>query len=471
MGASCQLVRDLEERGLQAGDVVAAIGDNSPAIWPLLDATVALGLVLAIFNNAWSQRYVDQLIRKLGPQFIVGYGARRPDSPVSDLADSWITADLRLDPSEARTPVGARARVPHQLEGDVRGALVFCTSGSTGDPKCVVSTPKNREFSADTIGTYLGLSEGQTILNALSPSFDYGFYQGLLAERFGLSLELVRSAQMTGELIQRIRGTRRAVLPLTPALAARLCSALKLGDRFPEVEIVSLTGGGVPTGLRQRLAAAFPNARLFAMYGLTECKRVAYLDPQQFLTRAYSCGREMPGVTATIVDADGGAVEQGAIGELTIQGENVCLGYWNDPLANARRFKKGADGKVTLFTGDHFRRDKEGYLEFVSRNDEQVKLRDERVNLGAIERELRASTHVLDLSLKIGHDEFGIPELTVCVIPQGPSVTERDILKSFHQCVSRSGHLPHRIVLMNEFAITEHGKHAGAGAIAGAIPG
>ena len=466
MDALSQFAGDLEKRGLQAGDVVAAIGDNSPAIWPLLDVTAALGLVLAIFNNAWSQRYVDQLIRKLGPQLIVGYGAQRPDNSVSALADSWITSDLRLEPCQSGAPPGAWAKVPHQLDGDVRGALVFCTSGSTGDPKCVVSSPKNREFSAATIGTYLGLCEGQTIINALSPSFDYGFYQGLMARRFGLSLDLVRSAQMTGELLQRIRGTRRGVLPLTPALAARLCSALQPGDSFPEVEIVSLTGGGVSSGLRQRLAAAFPDARLFAMYGLTECKRVAYLDPSQFLTRAYSCGREMPGVTGAIVDADGRAVEQGAIGELTIQGENVCLGYWNDPLANARRFKKGADGKVTLFTGDHFRRDREGYLEFVSRNDEQVKLRDERVNLGAIERELRASTLVLDLSLTIDHDEFDIPVLTARVIPQGPAVSERDILKSFHQCVSRSGHLPHRVVLMSEFAITEHGKHAGATVLA-----
>ena len=77
------------------------------------------------------------------------------------------------------------------------GAVVFCTSGSTGDPKCVVSTPHNRRFSARTIGAYLGLEEGQCIINALSPSFDYGLYQGLLASAFGLSLDLVSSPQMT----------------------------------------------------------------------------------------------------------------------------------------------------------------------------------------------------------------------------------------------------------------------------------
>jgi long-chain acyl-CoA synthetase len=469
MDPSSQLVRDLDKWGLQSGDVVAAIGDNSPAIWPLLHATEALGLVLAIFNEAWSTPYINQLIENLGPQIIVGYGARRPHNGASNLAELWVTEALQLEPCAVQTQQVRRAKVPHQLPGDVDGALVFCTSGSTGGPKCVVSTPRNRDFSALTIGRYLGILEGQRIINALSPSFDYGFYQGLLAKRSGLGLELVRSAQLTGELLQRIRATERGVLPLTPALAARLCGALRPEDSFPGIEIVTLTGGAVSAGLRQRLASAFPQARLFAMYGLTECKRVAYLDPEQFLQRPYSCGREMAGVTAVIVDPDGKPFENGFTGELTIQGDNVCLGYWGDPPANARRFRKNAEGKVTLFTGDRFRRDKDGFLEFISRNDEQVKLRDERVNLGTIERELRASSLVLDLSLRIDQDDLGIPTLIARVVPEGPWVTERDVLRSFHRCVSRSGHIPHQIVLVQELPITEHGKHVTAAALNPAV--
>jgi len=323
-----------------------------------------------------------------------------------------------------------------------------------------VSSRDNRVFSATTIGNYLGLAGGQCIVNALSPSFDYGFYQGLLAREFGLKMELVGSPQMTGELLARVRDGERLVLPLTPALAARMVRALAPGESFGNVEIVTLTGGAASPGLRQRLAQAFPRARLFAMYGLTECKRVAYLEPDEFLERPLSCGREMPGVDGAILDSWGIPVVQGDVGELAIKGPNICLGYWGDPDATAKRFKRDAKGEVTLLTGDYFRRDRGGRLEFVSRADTLVKMRDERVSLGAIETELRRSKLVLDLALDLIADDLGVPLLRVRVVPHDPWTTEAEVLKSFRQTVSRAGHLPHEVVVTPEIALNPHGKHA-----------
>jgi acyl-coenzyme A synthetase/AMP-(fatty) acid ligase len=421
-----------------------------------VEAASSLGLVLAIFNDAWSASYVARLFAKLGPQLVIGYG-RHTTHPNAHLIDCWVTDDDTLTAASGGRP--KLERVPAELPGSMEGAVVFCTSGSTGDPKCVASTPKNRKFSTFTIGAYLGLKEGQCIIDALSPSFDYGLYQGLLASAFGLAVDLVSSPQMTGELLTRIRTHKRVVLPLTPALAARLCRATKPDETFADVEVVSLTGGATSLGLRRQLAAAFPNARIFAMYGLTECKRVAYLDPAEFLSRPDSCGKPMAGVIGAIVDAVGNPVEPGVMGELTVEGENVCPGYWADPVATRKRFRRTEDGRLVLFTGDRFRADKDGYLEFISRNDEQVKIRDERVNLGAIERELRSSRLVLDLALRIDLDDLGIPLLTALVVPGSPHVAEGDLLRSFRQCISRPGHLPHRVVIVSEIAISEHGKH------------
>jgi len=459
MTATEILTGALARHSLQPGDVVAAIGDNSSAIWSLVEAASSLGLVLAIFNDSWSASYVDRLFGKLGPLLVVGYG-RHKKHPNAHLIDCWVTDDHSLTGATDARP--KRDRVPSELPGSMEGAIVFCTSGSTGDPKCVVSTPLNRRFSTATIGTYLGLDEGQCIINALSPSFDYGFYQGLLAGSFGLTVDLVSSPQMTGELLTRIRKHTRVVLPLTPALAARLCRATKPGEAFPDVDVVSLTGGATSLGLRRQLAAAFPSARIFAMYGLTECKRVAYLDPAEFLSRPDSCGKPMAGVTGTIVDTAGNAVEPGVIGELTIEGENVCPGYWADPVATQKRFRRTEDGRLVLFTGDRFRKDQDGYLEFISRNDEQVKIRDERVNLGTIERELRSSRLVLDLALRIELDDLGIPLLTALIVPESPQLGEADLLRSFRHCISTPGHLPHRVVIVSEIAISEHGKHMAA---------
>jgi long-chain acyl-CoA synthetase len=173
----------------------------------------------------------------------------------------------------------------------------------------------------------------------------------------------------------------------------------------------------------------------------------------------------MAGVTTEIVDPEGHAVGPGVVGELTVEGENVCLGYWADPAVTRLRFRRGAGDRVTLFTGDRFRSDKDGYLEFISRTDEQVKIRDERVNLGTIERELRASRLVLDLALRIELDDLGIPLLTASVVPENSDLGEADLLRSFRQCISTPGHLPHRVVIVSDIPISEHGKHlAHAGA-------
>jgi len=450
--------RALKQFDLGPGDVVAAIGGNTANIWALLRATESLGLVLALINETWSPQHVSYLLAKLGPRLIIGYGNGPAQRAHAKLVQCWLTDDGTLEPNAGYEEHDPFPRVAHQLDENVEGAVIFSTSGSTGEPKCVVSTPKNRAFSATTIGTYLGLKEGQCIVNALSPSFDYGFYQGLLAQQFGLTLDLVASAQLSGEVLERIRRQQRDVLPLTPALAARLCRAIQREETFPAVEIVSLTGGATSFGLRQKLATAFPAANIFAMYGLTECKRVAYLEPSLFLEKTNSCGREMNGVTGTIVDAAGGPAAPGTIGELTISGDNVCPGYWADPHLTQRRFRKGADGQTVLFTGDYFRRDRDGFLEFIGRADELVKVRDELVSLAAIETELRRSKLVLDLTLRMEEDDLGIPLLSVLVVPDGQTVTEGELLKSFRQCVSRPGHLPHQVHLLQELPVNGHGK-------------
>jgi acyl-coenzyme A synthetase/AMP-(fatty) acid ligase len=459
MQALANTIRGFYNNGLKPGDVVAAIGGNATTIWSLLNATASLGLVLAVVNESWSTQHLKHLLSKLGPQLVVGYGGGPPHRAHSEFVQFWMGEDGSLERNVGYANGGRPARVASLLAERLEGAVIFSTSGSTGEPKCVVSTSKNRAFCTSTIGTYLELRDGQCIVNALPPSFDYGFYQGLLAQEFALKLELVASAQMTGEVLERIRRQRRIVLPLTPALAARLCRAIRPDENFTEVEIVSLTGGGTSFGLRQRLAAAFPRARIFAMYGLTECKRVAYLDPALFLEKTNSCGREMNGVTADIVDAAEKPVPPGGIGELTVSGENVCAGYWADPVATQRRFRVGPEGKRILFTGDYFRRDKDGYLEFIGRADELVKVRDELVSLGTIETELRRSKLVLDLTLRMEVDDLGIPLLSALVVPEGPWLTESEILKSFRQYISRPGHLPHKVLLLNELPVNGHGKH------------
>lgn len=471
MDASAEqaVAEGLAARSLSRGKVIACIGGAHPDVWALARAAQDLGLVLAVLNDSWTACDLDRLLDKLGAQLTMGYGPRARRPALRNLLD-WMIDDTGVwRPSDGRERT-RRIRTSHGLAGSVEGAVVFSTSGSSGAPKCVVSSPENQDFCCATIGGYLGLEAGHQIISALPPSFDYGFYQGLMAHHFGAELSLVATPRMVGEVLARVAAGFRVVLPLTPAMAAHVCLAAE-GRRFPQVEIVSLTGGAVPRGLRHALADTFPAARIFAMYGLTECKRVAFLDPSQFLSRPDSCGQAMPGVDVHILGEDHAAVAEGQVGELVVSGPNVCLGYWGDPAANQRVYRQHPVLGATVYTGDRFRRDADGYLEFVGRRDSLVKLRDERVSLAAVEAELKHSPLVLDLVIRLDSGPWDVPVLTAFVVPAHACISELQIKQSFEALVSRVAHLPDRIFLSEALAVGAHGKPVAAAAPGGRCSG
>lgn len=442
----------VSEQALEAGEVLACIGGNDPMVWVLEETARQLGLVLAVLNDSWSPQRLSGLLNKLGAQFTVGYGER------SSRPDLRPLLDLHIDRAGNWTRISSgrcRPKTSHGLPSDCAGAVVFSTSGSSGEPKCVVSTPENRRFCTSTIGAYLGLEPGQTIVSALPPSFSYGFFQGPLAEAFATEISLVASPQLVGEILNRA-AQPRTVLPLTPTIGAQVCAAAR-GQQITSVEIITLAGGAASVGLRQALTQTFPRARIFAMYGLTECARIAYLDPDQFLLRPSSCGREMPGVSGRLVDARGQVVALGEVGELVVAGPNVCAGYWGDVVASRNVFQNDQRFGKVLHTGDRFRRDAEGYLEFVGRMDALVKVRDERVSLALAETELKQSDLVLDLVLELQTSPEDRPVLGARVVGRS-GATEREVAASFRRLASRPAHVPERIVMVDTLAIGPHGK-------------
>jgi acyl-coenzyme A synthetase/AMP-(fatty) acid ligase len=140
------------------------------------------------------------------------------------------------------------------------------------------------------------------------------------------------------------------------------------------------------------------------MYGLTECKRVSYLPPRELDRRPESVGIPIPNEEVWIVDDDGNKLGPNQKGELVVRGSNVMQGYWNDPEETARRYRKDPEGRgKLLYTGDIFRKDEDGYLYFISRKDDLLKTKGERVSPKEIEACL--------------HDLEGIAEAAVIGVP------------------------------------------------------
>jgi acyl-CoA synthetase (AMP-forming)/AMP-acid ligase II len=134
-------------------------------------------------------------------------------------------------------------------------------------------------FAAGSIAEYLRLSDDDRILNVLPLAFDYGLYQLLMAIRVGGTLVLERSFAFPPQTLKRVEEEQVTVFPGVPTVFATLLST-KTHTPHPSVRRVTNTAAALPPSFHDGLHELFPNALIFRMYGLTECKRVSYLEPE-----------------------------------------------------------------------------------------------------------------------------------------------------------------------------------------------
>jgi acyl-CoA synthetase (AMP-forming)/AMP-acid ligase II len=225
---------------------------------------------------------------------------------------------------------------------------------------------------------------------------------------------------------------RVTVFPGVPTIFSLLMNLQGL-DRFDlsSLQKITNTAAALSEEHIRRLRGLFPWARLYSMYGLTECKRVTYLPPEQLDIRPTSVGRGMPNEEVWLVDENGRRLPNGSTGELVIRGSNVMRGYWGKPEETAKRLKPGPlPGEMVLYSGDLFRTDEEGWLYFVARKDDIIKSRGEKVSPREVENALYSMEGVLHAAV------VGVPDAVLgqaikayVVVKDGHELSERQVIK------------------------------------------
>jgi acyl-CoA synthetase (AMP-forming)/AMP-acid ligase II len=209
----------------------------------------------------------------------------------------------------------------------------------------------------------------------------------------------------------------------------------------------------------RRLRALFPHATLFSMYGLTECKRVTYLPPEQLDIRPTSVGRGMPNEEVWLVDESGRRLPDGSTGELVIRGSHVMRGYWEKPGQTAERLRPGPiPGEMVLYSGDLFRTDEEGWLYFVARKDDIIKSRGEKISPREVENAIYGLEGVLDAAVVGVPDEvLGQAVKAFVVLKDGYELSERELIR---HCLGRLENFmaPKYVQFVSELPKTDTGK-------------
>ena len=438
-----RLAATLQAHGVRRGDRVAIYMDNCAEAVISIFAVLKTGAVFMPVNPQTKADKLTYLLNDSGARALLSHGSLQEIVATSVRNAPSLVALIMVEP--ASTTLAGHAVVafaaatsdeapPFQLPPTIDQDLasIIYTSGSTGEPKGVMLSHLNMTSAATSISTYLGLRPDDIIFNVLPLAFDYGLYQLLMASRVGATLVLHRSLAFPIKILEAMVRERITVLPFVPTAFSMVLSisALKSFD-LSALRIVTNTAAALSEAHIRDIRAAFPQAKLFSMYGLTECKRVTYLPPEQLDVRPMSVGRGMPNEEVWLVDENGRRLPNGSVGELVVRGSNVMRGYWNKPDETAARLKPGdIPGESILYTGDIFRTDAEGYLYFVARKDDIIKSRGEKVSPREVENVLYQIEGVLEAAV------IGVPDPVLgqavkafVVLKPGHEMSARDVIR------------------------------------------
>src|SRR3954467_9223620 len=345
------------------------------------------------------------------------------------------------------------------LEADLAAGIY--TSGSTGEPKGGTLTHHNMTFAADSIIEYLGMHAGDRVLCTSPLSFDYGLYQLLMSIRVGATVVLEHGFTLPGRIVQLLERERITGLPGVPTLFGVLTGLRGLAEReLPHLRVLTNTGQALSAATIEALRTTFPGAALFSMYGLTECKRVSYLPPEELDRRPGSVGRAIPGTEAWVLRDDGRRAGPGEVGELMVRGGHVMQGYWEAPEATAERLGPGRwPWERVLATGDLFRTDEEGFLYFVGRRDDLIKSRGEKVVPREVEDVLHAAGGVAEAAV-VGVPDERLGQAVLAHVAARPRAALDAAALRAHCAAALEAHMVPARIVVHEGALprTPNGK-------------
>jgi long-chain acyl-CoA synthetase len=464
-----RLAQALIDQGFQRGERAVLFLPNSPELVIGIFGILKAGGVFVVVHPSTKPEKLEYILQNCGARVL--FAETQQNTLCRTLLAKISTLKLAIlsnFPTGELMPQGIMvlpailkrypAIRPKKTNIDLDLACLIYTSGSTGEPKGVMSDHSNVDFATGSIIQYLENTPDDIVINTLPLSFDYGLYQLLMVMKFGGRLVLERWFAFPAVILNRIGMEHVTGFPGVPTIFALLLQMDLKRFNLSSLRYITNTAAALPSSHVEAIREAFPWVKMYSMYGLTETKRTLYLPPDELAHRPASVGIPIPGTEAWLIDEQGQRIGPGDIGELVVRGRHVMRGYWNDPVATAERFRPGeTPGERICYTGDLFRMDDEGYFYFVSRKDDIIKCRGEKVSPREIENVLYQMPSVREAAV------IGVPDavmgqsIKAFVAVNDPKITEADVLR---HCRLHLEDLlmPQKVVIVPGLPKTDSGK-------------
>lgn len=330
-------------------------------------------------------------------------------------------------------------------------ALIMCTSGTTGMPKGAMLTEKNVMTNVHDIADYFAMDATDTILIA-RPLYHCAVLTGefLTALVKGTKIRFYSGTFNPTEMLRMLKAYAITAFCGTPTMLG-LMARLKREKKGTKLRYICVSGECLEKEVGKRIANAFPQAKIYHAYGLTEaCPRVSYLPPELFAQYMDCAGVPLKSVSLKILKDKRTTAEINEVGVLWVKGENVMAGYYNNPQKTARVLKRG-----WLCTGDLALINEAGLLEIKGRIDDLIIKAGMNIYPKEIENAVKKDPRVVDAYVWGEDDEKLGKKIRMHITGDFSSVSEVKAL-----CVEclPPYQVPTKIDLCKEMPINGSGK-------------
>ena len=365
----------LQELGVRPGDRVVVLLPNCPEVgvsyWGAWRIGAAITPVIFMLPPTEIHRILEQSEAKVAitsPDFLANLQAGAQGVETLEHV-VLVGGEAQPDTLAWSDLLGSgEAEMVERDKNDLAGLLF--TGGTTGASKGVMLSHNNLEWTARVAAEASGLEPDNVGLLSLPLSHSFGMHVsiiGALVKGKGVLLRWFDPTQML-DMIEEHKVQRMAVVPTM----LQLLLMMPLEERdLSSLEYITSGAAGLPGEVQRAFEERVPNCKLLQGYGLTETSpTVAVQSPSSAddgTRKIGSVGKVVPGVEVRIAGEDGAALAPEEVGEITVKGPNVMLGYWRNEEATAEAIKDG-----WFHTGDMGKLDADGNLFIVERKKDLV---------------------------------------------------------------------------------------------------
>lgn len=446
-----ELAARLEDEGVKPGQRVATYLEQTAEAAQALYAIWVVGGIAVPIHADLRNAQVEHILDDSGAVLLLTTARKRSALSI-ELPATLLVEEHELD---------ARRFEPEPLQGGAEGAAILYTSGSTGRPKGILLSHSNLIAGARIVTRYLSITPADRLLAVLPFSFDYGLNQLLSAVASGAGLVLQRS-HLPADICRALEEERVTVMAAVPPLWIQLMGRFSPFRRMelPALRAITNTGGVFPVEISRDLRAQRPSLGVFLMYGLSEAFRSSYLAPDLVDEKPGSIGQAIPETQLFVLDSDGNECGVGEVGELVHAGPTVARGYWNAPESTEAVFRAHPfdSSECAVWSGDMVRKDADGDLYFVGRNDQMIKTLGFRVSPEEVEEFIRESGMVEAVVVRGVSDDVIGARIVADLVPRDVASFDELALLQFCKETMPRYMIPSELQMHDALPLTSSGK-------------